>query len=184
VKYWSDTRTVEVSPKGKSPDRIPLLPNLSNRDTNGDKQIKSACVPRPESTDVYQLVDPLHHPAERRHHLPVLVRRPVPPAPHTPISRHTNGQAGNELGGATVLEDVVLLVDGDGVRDGDGGGGRGGGREGLELVERRLEADPLGLVQREVEVPHGRSLRLGSTGRGVSGWRRSGNGAAEGEVKP
>ena len=49
------------------------------------------------------------------------------------------------------------MIDGDGVRDGDGGGGGrvGGGGEGLELVERGLEADPLGLVQREMEVPHG-----------------------------
>jgi hypothetical protein len=68
-----------------------------------------------------------------------------------PISRTRTGAnwEGSEEG-ESVLEDVVLLVDGDGVRDGDGGGRRGGGREGLELVERRLEADPLGLVQREV----------------------------------
>lgn len=47
------------------------------------------------------------------------------------------------------------MVDGDGVGDGDGGGRSGGGGEGLELVERGLKADPLGLVQRELEVPHG-----------------------------
>jgi sRNA-binding protein len=46
------------------------------------------------------------------------------------------------------------MVDRDGVRDSDGGGGHGGGREGLELVESDLEADPPGLVQREVEIPH------------------------------
>lgn len=68
------------------------------------------------------------------------------------------------------------MVDGDGVRDGDGGGGRGGGGEGLELVERGLEADPLGLVQRELEVPHGHHHPVSR------GNRRSGaDGAEEGE---
>lgn len=62
----------------------------------------------------------------------------------------------------SVLEDVVLLIDGNGVRDGDGGGGRGGGRNGLELLKRGLEADPLGLVQREVAVLHSLSFFLGA----------------------
>jgi hypothetical protein len=45
--------------------------------------------------------------------------------------------------GGLLLEDGVLGVDGDVVREGDGGGGG----EGLELVECDLEADPLCMVQ-------------------------------------
>ena len=73
--------------------------------------------------------------------------------------------------GLSLLQDVVLLVDGDGVRDGDSGGGFGGGGEGLELMERSLEADPLGLVQREVEVSHGLSA-VSARRRGRRGRRR------------
>ena len=60
--------------------------------------------------------------------------------------------------------------------DGDGGGGRGRGGEGLELVEGGLEADPLGLVQREVEVSHGRYAVPGALKEKegcVGGWRGS-----------
>lgn len=46
--------------------------------------------------------------------------------------------------GGLLLEDGVLGIDGDVVREGDGGGGGG---EGLELVECGLEAEPLCLVQ-------------------------------------
>jgi hypothetical protein len=105
---------------------------------------------------VDQLVDPLRHPAQRRHNIPVLVRRrPVTPAPRTRISQSTaQGRRAGRRRARSSLEDAILVVDGDGVRDGDGGGGRGSGREGLELVERGLETDPLGLVQRDLEVPH------------------------------
>jgi hypothetical protein len=50
------------------------------------------------------------------------------------------------------------LIDGNGVRDGDGSGGRNG----LELLKRGLEADPLGLVQREVAVLHSLSFFMGA----------------------
>jgi hypothetical protein len=73
------------------------------------------------------------------------------------MDRKGKKETEREREGGSLLEDVVLLIDGNGVRDGDGGG-----RNRLELLKRGLEVDPLGLVQREVAVLHSLSFFLGA----------------------
>lgn len=53
------------------------------------------------------------------------------------------------------LEDVIFVINGNSIGDGDrgrGGGGRSG--VGLELIQGGLKPHPLRLIQREVEISH------------------------------
>jgi hypothetical protein len=74
------------------------------------------------------------------------------------MDRKGKKETEREREGGSLLEDVVLLIDGNGVRDGDSAGGRNG----LELLKRGIKVDPLGLVQREVAVLHSLSYFLGA----------------------
>ena len=53
------------------------------------------------------------------------------------------------------LKDVIFVINGNSIGDGDGGRG-GGGRSGvgLKLVQGGLKPHPLRLIQRKVEISH------------------------------
>jgi len=52
------------------------------------------------------------------------------------------------LNSACILENAIFVVDGDRIGDGDGSIGGKLGRERLKLLQRSLESNLLGLIQR------------------------------------